>query len=390
MIDRLIARGMIALCVVVNGCLELVRMLLWPRRRPKVARRVCVYRNGQVGDTICALPAMWAIRKAYPDAHLTLLTTPVIRDLPSAKDILDGVDWIDEIKVYYKDEIDTFAKSLRFLSDLRHKPFDVWIELPIETAGPRRLLRNMLAARIAGSRWGCGWLASFLPFAVQTQAEYQQQFPNEVERLLELLRRYDLDPDREVVFPLPIGTRQKEKVDRLIDEYSLNSSRLVAIAPSAKREPNRWPPERFVNVGRHLVSLGFKVILIAGPGDRPLCEEVAQGIGLDAFNLSGLTSINESCELLRRCELLICNDSGVQHMAAAVGTRCLALFSARDMPGKWSPYGTQNVVLRKWVECHTCLAEKCPRENLCMKLITVEEVIAAFDSKLEQCEGKAA
>jgi ADP-heptose:LPS heptosyltransferase len=376
--------------VAVNLGLELVRLLLWPRKRPAKARRVCVYRNGQVGDTICAVPAMYAIRLAYPDAHLTLLTTPVLRTLPSAKDILEGAMWIDEIRVYYKDEINTFAQQLKFIRALKQDPFDLWIELPIEISGIWRTIRNMAAARLAGARWGCGWRLSFLPFAVQAQVKHRQSFPNEVDRLLDVLRTCGFDLGREVVFPLPIGSAERRTVDGLLDEYALASGRLVAIAPSAKREPNRWPPERFVRVGKYLTALGFKLVILAGAGDRELCDQIARQIGADAFNLAGKTSILESCEILRRCELLICNDSGVQHMASAVGVPCVSLFSARDMPGKWSPYGERNLVLRKWVECHTCFAEKCPRENLCMKMIEVDEVIAAVMSKIEKHEGAAA
>jgi ADP-heptose:LPS heptosyltransferase len=390
MIHQLAARLMVALCAVFNHGLEIFRLCLWPRPMPKRPRRICVYRNGQVGDTLCAVPAMFAIRRAYPDAHLTLLTTPVLRSLPSAKDILEGAAWIDEISVYYKDEIDTLPKSFQFVRALRRRRFDVWIELPIEVTGPWRLIRNMLAARLAGARWGCGWRVSFLDLAVQAQAECRT-FPNEVERLMELLHRYGLDSGGEVAFPLPDGSAQEQRVDALLREHALDdSSRLVAIAPSAKREPNRWPSERFAQTGKHLVALGYQVLVLAGRGDAELCEEVVRRIGFGSLSLAGKTSIGESCELLRRCELLICNDSGVQHMAAAVGTPCISIFSARDMPGKWSPYGREHVVLRKSVECHTCFTEKCPRGNLCINMVTVEETIAAIDAKLEHRNGKAA
>jgi ADP-heptose:LPS heptosyltransferase len=69
-------------------------------------------------------------------------------------------------------------------------------------------------------------------------------------------------------------------------------------------------------------------------------------------------------------------------MAGAVGTPCISLFSARDMPNKWYPHGSRNLVLRKWVDCHTCLTEKCPYDNLCMNMITVDEVIEAIDAKV--------
>ena len=72
----------------------------------------------------------------------------------------------------------------------------------------------------------------------------------------------------------------------------------------------------------------------------------------------------------------------MQHLASAVGTPCISIFSAWQMPGKWYPYGEQNVVLRKWVPCHTCLLETCPYDNRCIKLVATDEVIAAADAKL--------
>src|SRR5262249_26776447 len=82
--------------------------------------------------------------------------------------------------------------------------------------------------------------------------------------------------------------------------------------------------------------------------------------------------------------LLVCNDSGVQHLAAAVGTPCVSIFSAHDMPGKWNPYGEDNVVLRASVECHPCYLTLCPYDNRCLKLIDAGSVIAAVKLKIDQ------
>jgi ADP-heptose:LPS heptosyltransferase len=92
--------------------------------------------------------------------------------------------------------------------------------------------------------------------------------------------------------------------------------------------------------------------------------------------------LRESGALLRQCDLLICVDSGPQHLAAAVGTRCVAIFSQRNQRRRWYPHGTQHLVLEGSVECHTCLLDSCPYDNRCIKQITVEQVLAAARTSL--------
>jgi heptosyltransferase-3 len=108
-----------------------------------------------------------------------------------------------------------------------------------------------------------------------------------------------------------------------------------------------------------------------------MCERIAKAIGRNAVSLAGKTTVRESCEVLARCAMLICNDSGVQHLAAAVGTPCVSLFTRREFPGMWWPHGAQHEVLLKDVECHTCFLDACPYDNKCIKAIGVDEVIAA-------------
>ncbi|MGH7949771.1 MAG: glycosyltransferase family 9 protein, partial [Candidatus Binataceae bacterium] len=97
------------------------------------------------------------------------------------------------------------------------------------------------------------------------------------------------------------------------------------------------------------------------------------------LSVAGAASLQQSVELLRRCTALVCNDSGVQHLAAAVGTPCVSLFSRRDFRAKWRPYGSQHTVIHKWVECHTCFLDQCPVGNRCINLIGIDEVVAATE-----------
>jgi len=323
---------------------------------------------------------MHAIRTAYPRAHLTLLTSPVDGKFPGANELLADSELFDEVRVYLKSDVTGLRNRLAFLRSLRRQHFDIWIDLPQELAGPFNQLRNLLAARLTGVRWGYGWgFVTTIKLWVRAQSEYLK-FTNEVDRLLAIIRRAGIPVADRVRFPINLGLEERNSVDRLLGKVA---SGLIAVAPGAKRSLSLWPVERFVTVGRHLTSRGFQVVVLGGNADASVCQAVAEGIAGATINLAGQTSLRESCEVLKRCSMLICNDSGVQHLAAAVGTSCISMFSAHDMPGKWHPYGSKNVVLRKWVECHTCYLRTCPYDNRCIKLIDPLEVIDAIDLKLE-------
>lgn len=368
-----------------NTMLRVVANCLWPRRRPLQAQRVCIYRIGNVGDTICAIPAMAAVRRAYPHAHLTLLTSPGDRGLAGARELLGGADWLDEIRVYYNPDIRTMRGRWNLLKELRQRAFDVWIELPNNRCTLGAALRNLLFARLAGTRWGYGWRINTINWALQAQSE-QIVFPTETDRFLGIVRQAGIRADV-VSFPLPLNMHHARTVDSLLQQHRVDGASLLAIAPGASRPAKRWPTERFVELARLLVKRGFQVVLVGRRSETGICRQIQQSAGSGITNLAGQTELLETCELLKRCSRAISNDSGVQHLAAAMGTPCISLFPCRDVPGKWWPYGDQNIVLRKWVRCHTCLLDVCPRDNHCLKLIEVSEVMDCIENRQREFGG---
>ncbi len=292
--------------------------------------------------------------------------------MPGAEQLLAGAGWLDNLFVYYAEEINNFSKQRQFLDQLRSQKFDLWIELPNDLSNMLISIRNMVLARLSGACWGYGWRINTVAFWRRAQFE-KGAFPSETERLLKVVAQAGIEPGN-VSFPLPLTEQHRQSVNGLLEKYGIDIKRLIAIAPGAKRALNRWPAEQFADVGRRFVQRGFQIALIGGAQDQIICREISEKIGSGSYDLSGKTTPLESCELLKRCRLLIANDSGVQHMAAAVNTRCISLFSCRDMPGKWHPYGSQNIVLRKWVQCCGCLLETCPYDNQCIKLIQASDV----------------
>jgi asparagine synthase (glutamine-hydrolysing) len=357
----------------VNTILRTWAIVLWPGARPPTAQRVCVFRIGNIGDIVCALPAIRCVRKAYPDARLTLLTSPGQKGMPGAANVLEQCTWIDELKIYHAEDIDTYAKRGALLRDIRAREFDVWIDLPNNLTTISRQFRDMTFTRMARARWARGWRIDTLRWAAQAQSEHLH-FSNEVDRTLNIVRRAGFDVS-DVAFELPRVPATKARIDELLRASGLQSGKLIAIAPGAKRSTNLWVPERFVEVGRELSGQGCAIALVGGKSEVELCTRIAAEIGSGARSFAGELSVAESSELLRRCKLVVCVDSGVQHIAAAVGTPTVSLFSFWQMRGKWHPYGPRNVVLQEWVPCHTCLLDECPNANRCMTAIEVKDVV---------------
>ena len=365
-----------------NACIATLRMALWPRRRPAHPARVCVYRIGAIGDLVCATPALFAIRRAYPDAHLTLLTTPgKYSRSRHAEDLLSGAGWINEITTYDLDEVRTIRDRLAFGARLRARKFEAWFDLTLDRAKFTRMIRDMLLARLLGAQWAFGWRLEHVGFAAKAEAEVKD-FPDEVERLAGTLRSCGIEADA-TSFPPLADELQGSSIQHFLRDLEVDGRARVAIAPGARRSCNRWPTDRFAAVCASLIAGGAAVFLIGGADDYPMCEQISSRSEGQATNLAGKLSLSESCALLRRCDLLICVDSGPQHLAAAVGTRCVALFSQRNQRRRWYPHGSQHLVLEGSVECHTCLLDVCPYDNRCMKQITIEQVLAAAHASLQ-------
>lgn len=374
--DRLLVRLLLGIYVVINGAVGAFRFFLWPRSRPANARSVCIFRVGNVGDTICALAAINAIRREYAGASLTLLTSPGSRGLPGAKDVFAAIPWIDGIIEYVPEEVSGFRQSMNFVRLIRSHRFDVFIELSNDLVRVRHTVRNMIFARLAGVKWGGGWSINTLRFAVRAQSALIE-FPNEVERLIKDVERIGITVDRpECSFPITIE-QDLQAAEIVRTAGAPLGARFVAVAPGAKRPANRWPVERFTEVVRELTCQGYYVLIFGSESEREAGEKIRLSVGSNCSNLAGLTDIPSAAAILKHCCLLICNDSGLQHAASAVGTPCVAVFSARDLWGKWRPQNARSLMLRRMVPCHTCYVQECPHNNLCLTEISSGEVTDA-------------
>lgn len=161
------------------------------------------------------------------------------------------------------------------------------------------------------------------------------------------------------------------------------ASPLMVLNPNARWETKRWLPERFAALAdRLIVELKAEVVFVGSAADKESVERIVSSMERKARNLAGRTSLLQLAALLKRADLMVTCDSGPMHLAAAMGTRVLALFGPTD-PVRTGPYGPGHRVLRHELDCVPCLKRSCPPgSKACMEGIKVDAVFEAAVSLL--------
>jgi len=242
---------------------------------------------------------------------------------------------------------------------------------------------------LAGIRTSYGLEASRYRFGGRDTTGKLLRFPTEVERLLDIVNGNHQGGavNHSVKFAIPISDNESSRINSLWRELAVRPSEtIIGVGPGSKMPAKRWPLNRFIEVARRVCahSPQSRLVIFGGREDFKLGEDIRKALGKKVVNVAGELSVLESAEALRRCSVYVGNDTGVMHLAAAVETPCVAIFSSRDHPGRWEPIGNHHIVLRKDPPCAGCLLDVCTLQAMkCLKDITVEEVVSAVKHVLE-------
>jgi lipopolysaccharide heptosyltransferase III len=354
-------------------------------------RRILVYRTGQIGDTVVALPAFWAIRQSFPSAHLALLTgRHRVSEFLLASEVLPPSGLFDEVITYPTDVSGLSPNKMpRTLGDLRRGRFDTLVYLAPRTRTRWQVRRDLAFFRLAGIRHFIGHKGiTMLP--ERTLAGKLPEVEHEADHLLDRLTASGLSVPSLKVGQLGLLLTETERARASAwinaEVGSIQAEKLlVAFGPGSKFTSKLWPEERFAEVGKSLAhNTGIYPIVFGGPEDFDLGERLLSGWNTGA-NAAGQLTVRESAACLSHCSLFIGNDNGPMHLAAAVGVPCVAVFSGIDWPGRWHPYGPGHIVLRRSVPCDGCQLRECLQNDLiCLKRISVDDVLSAVEHQLNR------
>lgn len=357
----------------------------------KRRKRILVYRTGQIGDTVIALPAMWAVRRHFASDHLCLLTGRHPQsNFVLAADVLPREGLFDDFITYPTDtsgvDLKVFPALLR---EIRRGRFDTVVYLAPRVRTRMQVRRDLIFFRMAG-------VSNFIGhrgFEIMRR-------PGDGGPLPEVAHEADHLLDRLSLSGIPVPPRGGRSIDLMLTEEErgqardwlrgrlgerLNKLSLVAIGPGGKSPSKVWPEERFAALGKELINeAGLYPIIFGGPEDREPGQRLISEWGSGA-NACGELSVRQSAAAMSNCRLYVGNDTGTMHLAAAAGVICVAIFSAIDWPGRWYPYGSGHTALRGRVPCEGCNLQVCvERELMCLRQIEVADVLEAVKRKLDE------
>lgn len=331
-------------------------------------RSVVVIQTAFIGDVILTLPLIQAVRTHFPGAAVDVVV------IPKSKELFENHPDIREVIVFDKKGADGGLRGLRrTASRLKSRSYDLALI-------PHRSLRSALLARMAGVPVRIGFDRSAGRMLLTGSAAYYKD-QHEIERNLSLLSKIAAAPvQRQLPRTYPSASDAK-RIDRLLIELEVGSpDRLVAIAPGTVWNTKRWLKERFASLAVNFDDAGYEVVLIGGMEDYALCAEIRTLSGSSRVHpVAGLLTLLQSAELLRRCSLLICNDSAPMHLAASVGTPVVAIFGATVPAFGFGPSGPHDVVVDTMgLKCRPCSihgSDTCPIKTFdCMVDISHDRV----------------
>ncbi len=354
-------------------------------------RRLLAFRSGQLGDMIVSLPALWAVRRHWPEANLTLLCdVHPGRNYVLGSDIFDGSGLCDDIEHYEvpssgEARLRTVLRQLRLLVRLRARRFDALVYLAPSIRLPAQVRRDVRFFRLAGLGRIFG-AAHFPPVPIKQPGQPFLVGEHEADLLLARLRADGISvPARgQGSLDLRLGEPEADEVARWRGTRSPDGGRgWLGVGPGSKMPAKRWPLERFGEVVQQLMARhDIWPVVFGGAEDRTSGDELVARWGR-GYNAAGALSVRAAAAALQECALYLGNDTGTMHLAAAAGTPCVAVFSARDWPGAWYPYGVAQRVFRTALDCEGCYLVECVvRQNECLDRISVAEVVAGCESLL--------
>jgi heptosyltransferase-3 len=361
-----------------------------PPLDPEKIKRVLVYRCGTIGDTIVAVPAINLLRRHFNKALFLLMTANSGGGKVWADDVLKEFDWFEEFITYSSSDLRRPRNIFTLTKKIRASNPDIVVYMASDKNSALKIWRDSLFFRLAGVKTFIPYYSTKVTFwGLQKRAD--KVYAKEVIRLVEGLQRLGIS-SREISFNLPIKQGHVQKVSELIAEAGLDSQRpLIGMCPWSKQEAKRWPIERYAELGKQLIrELNVNIAIVGGQEEAVVGKDISRSWPEGRWAIfAGALGILETAELLRRCHFYVGNDTGSMHLAAAVDTPCVAIFSAREPVGSWYPYGDHHIVLRKKVPCRNCYLTECNKDKIyCLDEITLEEVWVACKQMFEESKKR--
>ena len=348
-------------------------------------QRILVVLPSWVGDFVMATPALRALRARFADASITLLARPMIAELVA------GGGWADAVVQWEPKRRHRRSFGLVGLAKrLRGGRFD-WAVLLANSFRSALLVRLAgIDRRIGYDRDGRGWLLTDrLPVPRDNGSI---KITRMVDYYGTLAEHLGCDPPGDKLELFVESSGEQALADRFGRLGVADRQPLIVMSPGASFGASKlWPPERFAGLADRLIDThGATVLISCAPGEQAIARQIVGLMTRQAYVLDDpVTTLGEFKSLIRRCDLLICNDAGARHVAKAFNRPVVTVFGPTHPGWTDTDYPAERKVLIP-VDCGPCQKKVCPLDHRCMTGISVDMVAAAADDLLKGCQGEAA
>ena len=349
------------------------------------AERILCIRLDSLGDMVMTTPALKALKAAQPKRHLTLMTST------AGAAISAHLPMVDEVMVYEAPWLKATAPrqssqpEFEMVEILRDRAFDAAIIFTVYSQNPLPSAFMCYLAEIPFRLAHCRENPYQLLTHTIRDPEPEQLTRHEVQRQLDLVASigaFPLDGDtRMTVATSPIA---EYRMMLRLRELGLTGDRpWLVIHPGATAPSRRYSPESFAQVGRSLYERGMAIVFTGNPQEKDLVESIRQQMQVPSISLVGELDVADLIALVQAAPLLLCNNTGPVHLAAALGTPVVDLYALTNL--QHTPWQVPSRVLFHDVPCRVCYRSICPEgHHHCLELVTPDQVVAAVLELLEE------
>ncbi len=331
-------------------------------------KKILFFKPGAIGDFLHSLPALHALKKRFPQAHITAVISKGQEILIQGTTIADRIEIYD--KALFKGRLNHF---LQFGLHLRREKYDLFVDMQAS-------VRSLILRRFSGAD-------RVLVYRKQKAVLPGERRLHAVENFMATLAPLGINGTVERI-ELPVHPEAAEAVNRFLAERGIGDHQsLIALNCSvgAARPARNWVPERFGLLADRLMNeLGAAVVFIGGAEDRELVAKITTAMHNKAVYAAGEFSLAQSAALLARCACLVSSDTGPLHIATSVQTPVVGLYGSTDAL-RTGPVGEGHIVLKKKLSCIPCEEKECPLGTRgCMTAVTVDDVFNAVRKVIQQ------
>ena len=326
---------------------------------------ILIVKLSAIGDVIHALPVAGALKQQFPQARITWVVEK------PAYDLLTNNPYIDEIIIFDKPRFKSLPGLIKsapaFVKELRSRRFDLALDL-------QGLFKSAAIAFLSGAPQRYVYCnAREYSHLLAKQVCGSHTNGHIVEQYLDVVRKLgaNITKGEWAIYP---SEQEKQAAENVAGQAGLSFAKpYVLFAPGANWPNKRWPVHNFSALADWLAERNIQTVIIGGPGDSQLAEEIMSGAHSAPVSIVGQTSLKQLAHLISNANALVGGDTGPMHLAAALRTPVVALMGPTDA-NRNGPYGQPDNALATTYECHGCWKRSCQKGSDCLSGISTYSV----------------